>query len=306
MNQVYVTIPARLSLLFLICLFIPLCSHAQGPLQERIRERLRNANQVPSSKTEKINIAGLNVAVWRPVHPNGPAPLVIFSHGFHGVNTQTTFLMKALSEDGYLVMAPNHQDAFSAGNLNSKPEVSFKDVSKWNEDTYKRRGQDIYDLLVALQNDKYWKAYIDWSKLSLAGHSLGGYTVLALAGAWPSWKIPDFKAVLALSPYAQPFLSKGALNRMAVPVMYQGGTLDMGITPFVKGPNGAFAKTSSPAYFVDFTRASHFFWTNFNKDKKKQDLINHYSLAFLDKYIKGHTNVNLDEKLDGVAELEAK
>ena len=32
----------------------------------------------------------------------------------------------------------------------------------------------------------------------LAGHSLGGYTVLALAGAWPSWKLANVRAVLAL------------------------------------------------------------------------------------------------------------
>src|SRR5262245_45916714 len=52
---------------------------------------------------ESVSIAGLRASVWRP-RTRGRAPLVIFSHGFHGSSLQSTFLMTALAADGYLVI----------------------------------------------------------------------------------------------------------------------------------------------------------------------------------------------------------
>jgi hypothetical protein len=72
---------------------------------------------------------------------------------------------------------------------------------------------------------------IDSRGVGLAGHSLDGYTVLALAVAWPSWKARCVKTVLAVSPFCAPFLAKGNTRSLDVPVMYQGGALDFGVTP---------------------------------------------------------------------------
>jgi len=283
---------------------------AQERLRDRLRERLGAVRQgreaPPILGCEKVQIGGLKLAVWRPKNQEGQAPLVIFSHGFKGVNTQTVFLMKALAAAGYLVMAPNHKDATTGGNMSDKPDEDFKKAGTWSAATYKDRGDDIKHLLAALHKDHEWNAKIDWSKVALAGHSLGGYTALACAGAWPSWKLPEVKAVLALSPYAQPFVLHGSLDKLGVPVMYQGGTMDVGITPFVKRPGGAFSKTSSPAYFVEFSKAGHFFWTGFNRDVSKQELIDRYCLAFLNKYLRGESTETLDQRLDGVSELQKK
>lgn len=41
--------------------------------------------------------------------------------------------------------------------------------------------------------------------MGLAGHSLGGYTVLGVGGGWPSWRLSGLKAILAMAPYALPF-----------------------------------------------------------------------------------------------------
>ena len=46
---------------------------------------------------------------------------------------------------------------------------------------------------------------------ALVGHSLGGYTVLGVGGGWAHWKDPRVKAILALSPYAAPFINKETL-----------------------------------------------------------------------------------------------
>src|SRR5262249_50869972 len=149
-----------------------------------------------------------------------------------------------LTNAGYLVIAPNHHDAMGGANSFSRSEVSFSKAKLWSDKTYADRGADITNLLQALHSDANWSAKIDWSKVALAGHSLGGYTALGIGGAWPSWKLPEVKAVLALSPYCQPYVESGTLDHMGVPVMYQSGTFDMGIDPFIKRPGGAFDKTA--------------------------------------------------------------
>jgi hypothetical protein len=161
-------------------------------------------------------------------------------------------------------------------------------------------------LIDALHKDPRWNKEIDWSKVALSGHSLGGYTVLGLAGAWPSWKLPQVKAVVALSPYCLPFIKQNTLANIGLPIMYQGGTRDYGITPSLKGPNGAYNHTSAPCEFVEFYDFSHLDFSNFGKDPTKRELVNHYAIAFLDKYVKGSTNVDLEKQLPGVTLLSVK
>lgn len=72
---------------------------------------------------------------------------------------------------------------------------------------------------------------------------------------------------------------------MNVPVLHQGGTADLGITPTVKRLSGAYARSSVPKYYVEFQGAGHFAWTNINPNY--QDLIHRYSVAFFDRYVKG-------------------
>ncbi len=281
-------------------------SLSQGRLRDQIKQRFSEQNKEQSGTAQRMKIAGLNVAFWSPKNVDGPKPLVIFSHGFHGSNMQSKFLMEALASAGYLVIAPNHQDAMVLGNKLGKSEENFAKPANWSEQTYIDRKNDIFNLIEALHKDSNWNSKIDWSKLALAGHSLGGYTVLGLAGAWPSWKLPGVKAVLALSPYCTPYISSGNLAGLKVPVMYQGGTRDMGITPFVKGPQGAYSKTSAPAYFVDFEKAGHFAWSNLVRDQTIRENINYYCLSFLDKYLRNDAKANPTAKRDGVVDIEFK
>src|SRR5471030_3184572 len=88
-----------------------------------------------------LTIAGRDVAVWKPAGAAAVAgyPVVVFSHGYGGNNTQSTFLMEALAGAGYLVVAPNHQDArtgwypgkFLLGPLFNRPEESFRKQEEW-------------------------------------------------------------------------------------------------------------------------------------------------------------------------------
>ncbi|MBK7836709.1 MAG: alpha/beta fold hydrolase [Candidatus Obscuribacter sp.] len=250
-------------------------------LKERIQKRLEGDNQIIGSS----ELAGLKVSYWLPAQcPSGQSPLIIFSHGFGGKSTQSKALAYALSQAGYLVVAPDHGDARSAiqgKEQNRGPEVPFKDAPSWSDKTYMDRGKDIAALINALQQNPRWSCRIDWDKVALAGHSLGGYTVLGLAGAWSQWPAPKIKAVLALSPYCAPYLIDNRLAGIKVPVMYQGGNRDFTITPQLEGPIGAFSKTPAPAYLVEFDQVGHLGWTNFNQKQEQSDLINHYAIVFL-------------------------
>lgn len=239
---------------------------------------------------ETLSLAGLAVTVWEPdaLSPAEKRPVIVFSHGFHGCATQSSFLMTALAADGYFVFAANHADATchgGAAHWRDPAEVSFGKPAQWTSSTYHDRFDDIRRLVAALKQDPRWTARIDPSRLGLVGHSLGGYTVLALGGAWPGQKLEGVKAVLALSPYAQAFLAHGTLSGLAVPVMYQGGTRDFGITPAVKRPGGAYDRSPAPKYFVEFDGAGHLAWTDLRRDLRPA--ITASSIAFLDHYLKG-------------------
>lgn len=275
----------------------------------RVQRRIAQTREArPINEGETLEIAGLRVSVWRPNQGVAvPAPLVVFSHGFHGSSTQSSFLMQALADHGYLVIAPNHRDAVVPGKdgpASWQPEQAFGKPALWSEATYKDRADDVVRLLQALKADPTWSRAIDWSRVALAGHSLGGYTALGLAGAWPSWKCSEVKAVLALSPYTMPFSEKRTLGSLHVPVMYQGGTLDVGITPFVKNEGGAFDQTSSPAAFVEFKGAGHLAWTDLNA-RFHNDVV-YYSVSFLDKYLKPSGGEDMGRVLSDVSLLRSK
>ena len=238
-------------------------------------------------------------------------PLVLFSHGWGGCALQSIFITEELARAGYVVAAPDHADAacrigsdeVNLGRL--RVDTSFLDPASWNERSEIGRLHDLRSAIRAVAADAQLAGIADTSRIGVVGHSLGGYAALGMAGGWPAWKTPQVKAVLALSPYVLPFLAHGTLPRLQVPVMYQGAAFDWGMTTSLEGPQGAYAASVPPKYFVRLAGGTHFEWTNMAcagtpdvpaclQARPNAALIDRYGIAFLDRHLKGRPAELLD------------
>jgi predicted dienelactone hydrolase len=235
-----------------------------------------------------VMLAGREVAVWEPRATGAArAPVLFFSHGFGGCATGSAFLKQALASRGFWVFAPRHADAgCGARRAAPVPAVPFGLPADWSDATYVSRANDILAVHGALQATPPYAGRLDFSRVGYVGHSLGGYTVLGLAGGWSAWgRAPGVRAVLALSPYIEPFLAHETMGGISVPVMFQGGTADGGITPYVARRGGAYDLAPAPKYLVVFRGATHNAWGD--RRNASHDGIVAYSIAFLDHHVRG-------------------
>ncbi|MDB4917140.1 MAG: hypothetical protein JWM95_4784 [Gemmatimonadetes bacterium] len=231
-----------------------------------------------------VTLGGRTVSLWLPASRE-PAPVVIYSHGFGGCPSQPAYLLEALAAHGYVVVSPRHRDA-ACGRRTARPGVPFSAPARWTDETYANRRDDIRAVERALHSNVRFRHRIDFTRLAYAGHSLGGYTAIALAGGWASWSgAPAPRAVLALCPYVKPFMLHNTLRNVRAPIMFQGGTLDVGITSALEREGGAYDSMRDAKYLVVFRNAGHLTWGGRANDT--HDDIVAYSIAFLDRYVKG-------------------
>lgn len=108
-------------------------------------------------------------------------PLIVLSHGTGGSFIHFSWLAQTLAANGYIVAAVNHH-----GNTAAEDRYLRHGFTLWWE-----RAADLTALIDNLLADKKFGHRIDQTKIGAAGFSLGGYTVLAAAGAVISLKQGD-------------------------------------------------------------------------------------------------------------------
>lgn len=260
------------------------------------------ATPVRAADEVEARIGGINVVVWTPSGANHERlAVVLFSHALFLCPSQSRYLTAVLADAGYLVIAPRHTDS-SCSPLAwpSLSRMSLKPSLLWGDDDYRDRADDIRAVVEALPDDPLYRGIADMGRLALVGHSLGGYTVLGLGGAWPSWRLPGVRAIVALTPYLLPFQYSEGLRHISVPIMYQTGTLDPIFT--VPLEHFGYAQTPAPKFLVEFTSASHMAWTDFGVSDR--DEIIDCAIAFLDHYVRDAPEAPvLHAALPGVSSL---
>ncbi len=140
-----------------------------------------------------------------PDRTKAPYPLIVFSHGMGGCGYQSVFYVENLARAGFVVSAMDHKDAGmcvmkgkpkvsvgkvllaflkGGGNLSKTVILLFKDQVRDIDFTYRPRELKwLIDRLLELnQTDPMLKGLIDPEKIGASGHSLGGFTTLAIAG----------------------------------------------------------------------------------------------------------------------------
>ena len=131
----------------------------------------------PTKETAPVIIAGENPAFKGNAVINDASPepgahsLVVLSHGFGGSWRNLSWLASTLVAQGYIVAAGDHPGTTT---FNRDPSQA---AQLWE------RPHDISRIIDALEANPKWAGEVDMGRIAAVGHSLGGWTVSALAGA---------------------------------------------------------------------------------------------------------------------------
>nr|WP_295834397.1 alpha/beta fold hydrolase [uncultured Azospirillum sp.] len=120
---------------------------------------------------------GTAVRVGAPPQP-GRHGLVVLSHGYGGNWTNQQWLAADLAAHGYLVAAANH------------PGSTSRDMAPPGAAMLWKRPGDVSRVIDWLNDEPRWSGLLIPGHAAVVGHSLGGWTAVALAGGrFEPWRL---------------------------------------------------------------------------------------------------------------------
>jgi predicted dienelactone hydrolase len=225
-----------------------------------------------------------------------PAPILVFSHSLGTDRANFTDLMQHLASHGFAVVAIEHPGS-DRQQMKNLLEGSAQEVMQLDE--FQNRPLDITFLLNQLQENSLRKR-LDFQNIGFLGHSLGGYTGLALAGAMPDFpqlrqacrshritKNPTnpalvlqclalksttqtpladnrIQAVFAFNAIAGSIFGKKGLSNIQIPTMFVSGSQD-NIAPFMTEQLCPYSQLKTPEkHFVLIENGTHFYTNKVN------------------------------------------
>ncbi|WP_013323031.1 alpha/beta hydrolase [Gloeothece verrucosa] len=240
--------------------------------------------------------------------PTGKVSVIIMSHGLASRPEDYDSLAKHLASYGYLVALPQHP-----GSDFYQVQAMLEGYSKelFNLEEFINRPRDISFLLDELGrlNQSLFGGRLNLETVGAIGHSFGGYTVLALAGAtidfenlqrecnrtlWnPNLSLliqcraldlpqqvydlrdPRIKAVIAVNPFNSGILGEKGLSQISIPVFIVAGSQDPA-APLVLEQGQAFVWLKTPEKYLGLVKGQAHI--NFSKlDAGTQSLINSFT-----------------------------
>ena len=185
---------------------------------------------------------------------DGRHPLVLFSHGFTGFNTQSTFLTAHLASWGFIVAAPEHTDrdlnAVLSNFLKGKAiegKIESHDVSDLQQ-TITLMGQQSDD------SSSRFDGHVDMTRIGAVGHSAGGAAVEKLAVA--DKRVDTFIGLAGASygSFGQTANGAGA-SVPTVPSLLEYGTLDGVVKP--QSMVNAYNALKQPKRLIAISSSGH-------------------------------------------------
>jgi len=170
---------------------------------------------VPSTPTA-FGPYTMDVSPDAPV-ADGQFPLVVISHGGGGSHLLYRTISTHLAKNGYVVAMPEHP-----GNNRNNNELADTHENLVNRPRHIRITIDTVSL------DARFNPHIDPNHIAIIGHSIGGYTALAVAGGVPWSKAgqrvavvadPRVGALVLLAPATAFFIPDDSLIDVTVPIL---------------------------------------------------------------------------------------
>jgi dienelactone hydrolase len=267
-----------------------------GPRQPLTVEERTEAFLDPSRTTEAHNTVvasdsrSLTTRVFSPAagQPGRPYPLLVFAHGSGGLGDGYDVLLRTWAGAGYVVAAPSFpiaRDDAAAGDWTVDLPKLPADMSF------------VIDQVLRLNGDATSPLHgaVDPERIGVAGHSMGGMTVLAVAGN-TCCHDRRIKAAVVLAGRETPFGSGVFWNRIITPVLLVHGDADLNVT-YADGRR-AYNDAPPPRFLLTILGGDHGTPYTGDPDHPQAGLVAGATVDFLDHYLGGDP--------DGVARLQAK
>lgn len=184
----------------------------------------------------------------------GQFPMIIISHGNGGSHLLYRTISTYLAKNGYIVAMLEHYG-------NNRNNNSLENTIE-NLETRPRHLSLTIDFLLS---DDWFSRHIEPNKIGVIGHSMGGYTALALAGGIPRTKEgivvevnsdSRIKAIILLAPGTGWFMH--GLDKVTIPILMFTAEHDP-ITPKWNGEIVLnYVPDKSKVIFREIENAGHF------------------------------------------------
>lgn len=127
-----------------------------------------------------------------PIAPDGPYPVVIYSHGNGGVRFQAFTWCEHLASHGFVVISPDHPSNAAVTPLPDR--LIIYNPILFPFDLFRRQGDLMFLLTKAKElneNDPegFFTGMLDYENAAVSGHSFGGNTTLEVLRQDPRFKV---------------------------------------------------------------------------------------------------------------------
>jgi dienelactone hydrolase len=218
----------------------------------------------------------LPTSVWYPADKqNGPYPLVVFAHGYGVTPATYAALLSRIAQAGYVVVAPTYPI------LSGQP-AGPSDTVGWDDlwpDTWFVTTQ-VLD--ASASGSGVLGNLIDPQRIAVAGHSDGGYISFG-DGFQPFRLDPRVRAVVS---YAASLGYAGSYQPNGRAILHVLSDTDQ-YNPYDEAVAWDAANLQDPKTVMTLVNATHLAPYSDPNDPHFSTLVE-VTIAFLDKYLKGH------------------